>query len=555
MASINRKQLLSYISFALVLIIARGLRELNVPNVYPIPTIIGLVQTLLYVGLIASWCISVRHRIMQPQICVMLEHISALMMFWHLTKGIKYHIVAWLVGEGWLMRYLWYLYYLPLLLIPAFLVMIALTLRKPESFRLPKKVKIILFFVSVVLFLIVITNDIHQLVFNFPEDAVIFTDSDYSRGILYYICFAWIIGASLTFFATTLKTCRLPNKKLLWLPIVPIVVCVIYSILYIFANGVWFTLDFTTMFTFSIILLFEITILVGLIPSNNHYEELFRASDRSGVITDENLSVIYASKNAKATDKKLLQKVVEQGSVTVNGKRINFSPITGGYVFWKEDITKLLEVNERLKYTKEELSGYNCLLEEENKQKKRLQKLFEQQKLYESIRNETQHQRNLLLSMATELQETEDTNQAKALLKKITVVGAYLKRRSNLNLLAGKMSTIPLSEVELCIKESVTYLKSAGISAGAKFISFGETSGENAERLYDFFESAVELSFDTMKAITVMLKREEETITLFIMIECDAAMNMLEGSFSDSDIKNEEGTWFCSLSLWGGDLL
>lgn len=550
MTKINRKQFLNYFLFILILCVARGLREIETER--PLPTILGLTQTLLYVGLIAFWSISVRRRIVRPQIRVILEYTSGLMIFWHLARGIKYHIVAWYIGTGWVMRYLWYLYYIPLLFIPAFLIMIAFSLRKPESYRLPKKAITILLSISTALFLLVITNDLHQLIFNFPTDAVVYTDKEYTRGILYYLCFAWIIGGSLTFFIKALKSCRLPNKKLLWLPIALIIFCIFYSIIYILGNGVWFVSDFTTVFTFSLIAIFEVTILVGLVPSNNLHEELFSASDRSGFITDENLNVIYASKKAEATKKDVLQKVIEKGSVTEDGMRINFSRIIGGYIFWKDNIVKLLEANQKLEWTKEELCGYGLLLEEENKQKRRRQKLIERQVLYESIRKKTEPQQKLLSKMAEELQDTIDIEQAKILLHRITVIGAYIKRRSNLSLLIGKIDKIPVPEVELCIKESITYLKLSGITAATRFEPKGEMSLETAERLYDFFENVVELSLDTLKAITVFISSKKNEITLKIMTDCTTDMNILKATYPEVDIKNDNDTWFCSITVKGG---
>ena len=79
--------------------------------------------------------------------------ISALMVLWLLLRSIKYAAPLESVC-----RYLWYGYYLPLLFIPMFSLLVALSLGRSEDCRLPRWTRA-LYVAASILFLLVLTNE------------------------------------------------------------------------------------------------------------------------------------------------------------------------------------------------------------------------------------------------------------------------------------------------------------------------------------------------------------------------------------------------------------
>ena len=71
-----------------------------------------------------------------------------------------------------------------MLFIPVLAVLVALSLGKPENYRLPKWTHF-LYLPSALLFLLVLTNDLHQLVFFFPTGVL--STREYDYGIGYYV--------------------------------------------------------------------------------------------------------------------------------------------------------------------------------------------------------------------------------------------------------------------------------------------------------------------------------------------------------------------------------
>ena len=162
MAKSNSKKYSTILYVALAIFTARVLRQIGFRVEDPLDLCLIILRAFIYIGLFTAWGISIRNRIIQPQVRRYLTSVSLLMIFWMTVRTIRYSLDECM----WLMRYLWYLYYLPMLLIPLLAVFIALSLGKPESFRLPKWTEF-LYIPTVALLLLVLTNDLHQLVFFF----------------------------------------------------------------------------------------------------------------------------------------------------------------------------------------------------------------------------------------------------------------------------------------------------------------------------------------------------------------------------------------------------
>lgn len=109
--------------------------------------------------LFSAWCYSLWIRIVQTQVRHYLLAISVLIVLWILLRSIKFSIEN-TDAERWL----WYFYYFPMLFIPLLSVFVSRSLGKGEDFRLPRWTKL-LYFPTLLLLLLVLTNDLHQQCF------------------------------------------------------------------------------------------------------------------------------------------------------------------------------------------------------------------------------------------------------------------------------------------------------------------------------------------------------------------------------------------------------
>ena len=509
--------------------------------------VLSIVRTLIYIGLLAAWGISVQTRIIQTQVRRYLLVIAGLMLLWLTLRTVKYntyHMTA--------ARFLWYGYYLPMLFIPVLAVLVALSLGKPENYRLPKWTHF-LYLPSALLFLLVLTNDLHQLVFFFPTGVL--STREYDYGISYYVVLAWMVLCAAAALVIILAKCRIPqSRRYLWLPVVPFALALGYCAAYI--KGVyWVWLlagDLTVSMCLIITAIFESCIQCSLIQSNTHYAELFHASTIGALITDRDFSVACAAENARSVDSQTLMAAAESPVVTADGIRISEAPIRWGHVFWEDDISPMLAVLKELDDTREELQSYGSILQAENAQKARRKKLEEQERLYRAMQEKAAAPAVRLSNLAKTLQGVQDADAARFLLWKMTVIGAYLKRRSNLIFLADRDGMVPVSEVALCLNESMDNLRLHVRRCASRLDFEGELRLETAAALYDFFEAAIELAMDDLSGAAANVTRKEDACVLSLMLQCGTDLTSLRAAYPDASVENEDGVWYCTLSVREG---
>ena len=510
-----------------------------------------ILRAAIYIGLFVAWGISVRSRIIQPQVRRYLTAVSALMIFWMTVRAIRYSLEEAL----WVMRHLWYLYYLPMLFIPLLAVFIALSLGKPESFRLPKWT-VLLYIPTAALLLLVLTNDLHQLVFRFPEDAVVWMN-EYRYGIVYFPVVGWMVLCALTALVIMLVKCRVPNsRKVLVLPFVPVVLSVIYGALYIFQLP-WLRLiagDVTVVFCLLIAATLESCIQCGLIQSNTHYNDLLLSCTLRVQLTDPEYQRLLSSRSAEPIPLQIMRQT-ETGPVRLDGGlRLSGAPVRGGHVLWTEDVSELLEVLEELQDVKDSLEDNNALLRAEYTLKAREAHIAEQDRLYNIIQRETAPRIKLLAELTDAFETMGDEAQRKQILGKMAVIGAYLKRRSNLIFLADKTPLFQEKELHLTFGESMDNLELCGITCGLLSELERPVEARQLMKMYDLFEEIVERSIDTMTTITVWIGPADGALRITINTDSAADLSPL-GSDSVSALRDEDGEWqLCMVLRAGGEL-
>ena len=551
MRKINLKKYSAAFFAGITILTAAVLRLIGFMVNERLDLLFNIPRSFLYTGLFAVWGVFARNRIIQPQVRRYLTAVSALMVFWVTVRTIKYSLETPL----WLIRHLWYLYYLPMLFIPLLAVLVAMSLGKPDSFRLPKWTKL-LYIPSAILLLLVLTNDLHQLVFRFPADAAVWMD-DYRYGAVYFLAVGWMILCALTALVTMLVKCRVPHsRKVLMLPFVPAAVALLYGVLYILRMLgvfplVWMRViagDMTVVFCLLITAVLESCIQCGLIQANTHYRELFDASTVGAQITDPDYHVILSSRAAQTVSIETLRQTRRSPVMLEGGIRLSGAPIKNGHVIWTEDMSALLRVLSDLEEAKENLQDNKDILEEEHAVKAREAHIAEQERLYHIIQRDTEKQILLMDEMIGQAESAGSEEERRHILKKMLVIGAYLKRRSNLVFLSDKDSMLEAKELELSMEESINNLETFGVTCGFLSELTQPVLSMNVIAMYDFFEEIAERSLDRMSSILVHAGIRENLI--FFSVDTDSRSDFSDlASETVTAARDEDGEWKLTLRL------
>ena len=536
---------------AAMLLIAYSCRIIGNNGYYK--TEVGLLRSFIFISLFAAWGASLYNRIIQTRIRCYMSAIALLMIFWFIIRTLKYYFISAELYPG-IVRHLWYMYYLAMLYIPLLAVYVAMSIGETEDSHLPMKAAL-LYIPTLFLFLLVITNDLHEFVFIFPENAAVRTDNDYSYGVGYYIVNAWMLFCALSMLYVMSKKRRIAeSKKLIFIPCIPIIALLLYLIFYS-SGAPWLRFilgDVTAVICLMYAATLELCIQFGFIQANTNYMELFCASTAGAQITDKDYHVLLSSAAAKNLDTKTLAKTKNESVMLKGGVRLSGAPIKKGHVVWTEDMSPLLKVLEELQEAKENLEDSNKILEEEQALKKHEAHIMEQDRLYNIIQHDTAHQICLMDTMIKQA-ETADGDEKRKLLQKMLVIGAYLKRRSNLVFLADKSSMLDANELVLTIGESMDNLEVLGISCGFRTELTEPVLAYQIIAMYDFFENVMERTLDRICSITVYAGKRDGS--LFLNINTDSTADFSDFVSDNVNVeRDEDNEWKLTLRMnTGGD--
>ena len=519
MSKATKKSLLYALGVLALIALAMWLRYAS-RHVFHSPAVSHL-RSGIYVFLFSVWCYSLWIRIVQTQARRYLLAISVLMVLWILLRSIKYSIEN-TDAERWL----WYFYYFPMLFIPMLSVFVSRSLGKGEDFRLPRWTKI-LYVPTLLLLLLVLTNDLHQQVFSFPSGVL--SDREYRYEGGYFFVMGWEALCAGFAFLSMAKNCRIPrSRRIRWLPLVPLALSLAYACAYV--KKVYWVWVLAGDMTVSQCLIFasilECCIQCGLIQSNLGYDELFEATSLPVQITDQAFCSQYVSVAMRGAlpPNELRQMRVDTihlGDDTL----LKRHKLRRGWVFWKEDISALNQIRKELELTRDELRDTGDVLAAENAQRARWLKLTEENRLYDMMEAQTARQIAMLRDLLAELRKTEDPDRARHLLGQVIIIGTYIKRRSNLIFVGVQRGAISVQELRLCLNESSENISVYGADCKAIVKGEGQLTVEQATQVYDLFEAVVETELESLRALLISIevgKRVEVAL-------CVAAVEPLRG--------------------------
>ena len=494
-----------------------------------------ILRASIYIGLFAIWGISVRNRIIQPQVRRYLTAVSTLMVFWITVRTIRYSLEE----CPWVMRHLWYLYYLPILFIPLLAVLVALSLGKPENFRLPKWVTL-LNIPTTTLLLLVLTNDLHQLVFVFTADAVVW-NNDYRYAVGYYLVVGWLILCTLTALFAMMVKCRIPNsRRIFMLPFVPVILALVYGVLYIFGMPWLKPLagDMTVVFCLLIAAILESCIQCGLIQSNTGYDELFMVSRLGAQITNQENTVCLTSYNARELTEEQRISAETQTVSADKSMLIRSQPIGFGHVLWQVDIAEITEAIEQIEENCRDLAERNRIRQENLETRKKILALQEKNRVNDLLHRETASQIDLIGRMLAQYDAETDDRKRSRLLGGAAVVGAYIKRYGNLLLIGECAETADIRDLSRCFEESFINLELLGVNCLHTLSSGISLATKDMLQVYRGFETAVETSLSDLQYVWINVRESKEGIFLNMEFVCDTDLSHLASmanAFSSED--------------------
>ena len=501
--------------------------------------LVNYTRAALYLLLFALWGFSLDRRIIQKQALHCMRLTAALMLVWLVLRTLKYEFVT----DPTAARYIWYLYYLPMLFIPLLGVYIALSLGKAEEFRLGGKIGA-LAIIPAALFLLVITNDLHQQVFVFSGGVP--SSHSYSHGIFYFCCLGWMVACMAFSLILLLKKSRVPSsgkKKLT--PFVIGCITVVYGLLYL--SGLpavrWWLGDMNVVLCLLYAAIYESCIRCRMIQSNTGYVELFEATTLAACIADRNGNIVLRS---RAADEDTVCPKDGDQIFRPNGTRISSAPISGGYAVWQDNVRPLTELQAKLSENRAEIRRNKEKLQEAYLIQKQLNELTEKNRIYDDLEAKYGKQIARIGQLLKQCESAEPAEKQN-LLKKILLLGTYIKRSANLYFLGQEYEILPQQELRLTVDEAVRVMTVCGTECSVVYHTTKPMLSAEVTRLLDLLKIVAETTINGLQSLFISVSDSEMDLS----VECSADLSVLVSS--NVTVRREDGLWLIR-TLIGGAL-
>lgn len=516
--------------------------------VHPSNCFPGILRGCIYIGMYYAWGRIVCRGIIQKTQRRCLGAVAALLILWTILNVCGSCIFP---GQAALNRYLWYACCVPQILAAVLGLMTALMEGKGED-ESPGKWSGALFGGAAALILLVMTNDLHQLVFSVPGDGSgLLGGCAPEAGYPVLIVLTAACGAGTL--ALFVKKCRIPQRRRLAVfPMLGLAGMGFYDALYFAMDGFSGTLvsDKAAVDCLLIAALFEFLMESGLFQANMGYESLFQQSMLAAQITDRDHHTYYRSEGARVFSPEILAEADRAPVLLDQTTRLSGAAISGGHIYWQEDVAELLSVQEKLEMAQEELRDTGDVLKAESEQTSYRIRLELENRLYDMVERQTARQVAALRDLTARLQQLDDLEAAKDLLGRIVIIGTYVKRRSNLIFVEGQEGSIRTEELLLCVNESAESLKLYGISCRAEIQGRGRLDPAAAYAAYDLFEAVIEAGMDTASSILFRGEAGDGGFSLTVCADCVERLDGLCRSFPQAGAEqDEDGLWYLTASF------
>ena len=535
----NKKQLLPMILVFTIIGAAyscRMLAMLDIGGVW-----MSYTRAALYLLLFSLWGYSLDRRIIQIQALHCLRLTAALMLVWLILRTLKYEFVTDLTVA----RYIWYLYYLPMLFIPLLGVYIALSLGKSEEYHLTEKAGF-LTAIPGILFLLVITNDLHQQVFAFSSGVPGVPDNyGYSHGIFYFCSMGWMVACMIFSLVLLLKKSRVPSgSKKRIMPFVIACITVLYGLLYL--SGLpairrWLG-DMNVTFCLLYAAIYESCIHCRMIQSNTGYVELFEATTLAACVADRNGNIVLRSR-AAGEDMVCPREGVQL--LRPNGVRISSAPISGGYAVWQDNVRPMIELRAKLSENKAKINSNKEKLQEAYIIQKKLHELTEKNRIYDAVETRYGEQITRAGQLLQQCRGAEP-EEIQGALKRILLLGTYIKRSANLFFLGLEYELLPQQELRLTIDEAVRVMTVCGTECSVVYHTTRPMHSAEVARLFDLLKTVAEVTIDGLYSLFISVSDSEMNLS----VESAADLSFLASP--DITVRQEDGLWLVRTRIGGG---
>lgn len=281
---------------------------------------------------------------------------------------------------------------------------------------------------------------------------------------------------------------------------------------------------------FSVVIVCESLIRIGLIPSNTEYAGFFDMADVSAMIVNRNFDIELSSKHSPDISREQIVTAVKCGKIALSKDlTLKAKAITDGDVLWTEDMSVINRINAELAEINAALAEETDLVTAENRLKEQRSKIEEQNNLYQEIFSIAKpHFGKISKHLARAVTEDEKDEA----LRLAVVQGVFLKRRSNLMLMQTGGS-VSVSELVYALREVADALTFCHVHSSVFANGDGDYPSPQIELIFECFEDCIECAMPDLSACLVRLTARNGELSCRIAL--DSVKNSIQRNWRRKD--------------------
>ncbi len=499
----RKKSVIRLFAAAALLLAVSAYRQLSMQH-WPEDSLRPYLVWAVYMLLLFGWQYTISTKITQK---TMRTHLTAQNIISILYLTVRFVQDAFLyVNIPW-MRFTGYFINIAAVFIPLFGLYGAFYLGRPEDYRISKKWYLLLIpacFLSVM----ALTNEWHHFLYYIvpeePQPNLYF--HPYIGTYIIYLWGLWMIAHQVHVIYQRNGTTKSDPLYRKLIPFYEPILLFLFSIPYAAtAYVVRFELvEYSAGLIFILVLCWELYILVGLIPVNTQYEDVFRRSTVAMQILSSDGERIAVSENAAEITPAMLEALKQNQHFSVTEDVImHLHQIPGGCMIWQTDLSQINHAFRELQRLNAELEEEQDLLAQEIRIQSDEASVQARNDIYDSLSTEVAGQlASLTTLLSKESLSTDDWN-------RICLIGTYIKRFCNLQLTYQEQKTIPMGDLAISLQDVAKCMKKLGIRTS---LDFCPTSNLEPELILFIMKTLEEILEEADFCLTSMEIRISDTV-------------------------------------------
>ncbi|MDW7670480.1 MAG: histidine kinase N-terminal 7TM domain-containing protein [Bacillota bacterium] len=456
---------------------------------------------LVFIILLVMWSGLLITRISDRSLLRKLVAICGLLFFWMLVR-----ILRLMLPDGFIDRLCWYLYYIPITFVPTVLLWIGQIRYERDGERFFRWLRRTSFVMALGLALLVMTNDLHQMVFQFPQGM---EGNQYEQSYVYGGVYYFIFARSLyliilfVFMASRTKSGKMTKEA------APLLLVLAGSVIYFggYAWGipVFRESDFSVVYGTLSLLFLEIAFRGRMIPNNFRLGEMLHFAPVEMYLITKDLDIQYQTSQANALPPEILSKVGHEnvkGTKTVRlshqdneGVAYNIHCINGGYMVFVQHMEAVVRLRKTLETQGQEILERNRTLARIYQAGEAEARIKTQKELYDRVTLVLQERIegiNALFAGAFNGKKSQDEVALKKQLGTIKMLVNYCKRRGYLTLLEAGHETCETKALAVWLREALWEAAVLGVEGTVIERGAGIMNAAKAACFYDLFVEIIE---------------------------------------------------------------